>query len=251
MGHQALALGRSAHSPAGLFTNSRAPSACSSRATRRPTVAGRSPAAARARQAFAARHRQKDAQIVPVHHPLQSCKCFCQTLPLFWHFARVNRPQHIRRIRCRTSATGSTARVAGTSGRFADVFNPATGEVQARVALATPAELDAAVAERRQGAGRLGRHQPAAPRAGDDGLRRPDQRRTWTCWPSWSAANMARPCPTPGDVQRGLEVIEVCMGAPAMLKGEYMDMPAPASTFTPCASRWAWSRASPPSTSRR
>ena len=36
--------------------------------------------------------------------------------------------------------------VAGTSGRFADVYNPATGEVQARVALATPAELDAAVA---------------------------------------------------------------------------------------------------------
>ena len=27
-------------------------------------------------------------------------------------------------------------RVAGTSGRFADVMNPATGEVQARVALA-------------------------------------------------------------------------------------------------------------------
>ncbi len=37
-------------------------------------------------------------------------------------------------------------RVAGTSGRFADVFNPATGEVQARVALASAAELDAAVA---------------------------------------------------------------------------------------------------------
>jgi malonate-semialdehyde dehydrogenase (acetylating)/methylmalonate-semialdehyde dehydrogenase len=37
--------------------------------------------------------------------------------------------------------------VAGTSGRFADVFNPATGEVQARVALATPAELDHAIAE--------------------------------------------------------------------------------------------------------
>ena len=35
--------------------------------------------------------------------------------------------------------------VAGTSGKFADVFNPATGEVQARVALATVAELDAAV----------------------------------------------------------------------------------------------------------
>ena len=32
-------------------------------------------------------------------------------------------------------------RVAGTSGRFADVMNPATGEVQARVALATLGEL--------------------------------------------------------------------------------------------------------------
>ena len=30
---------------------------------------------------------------------------------------------------------GGTA-VAGRSGRFADVFNPATGEVQAKVALA-------------------------------------------------------------------------------------------------------------------
>ncbi len=35
--------------------------------------------------------------------------------------------------------------VAGTSGRTADVFNPATGEVQAKVALASKSELDAAV----------------------------------------------------------------------------------------------------------
>ena len=33
----------------------------------------------------------------------------------------------------------------GTSGRFSDVFNPATGEVQARLSLATKAELDHAV----------------------------------------------------------------------------------------------------------
>ena len=37
--------------------------------------------------------------------------------------------------------------VAGTSGKFADVFNPATGEVQARVAVASKAELDAATAD--------------------------------------------------------------------------------------------------------
>jgi malonate-semialdehyde dehydrogenase (acetylating)/methylmalonate-semialdehyde dehydrogenase len=36
--------------------------------------------------------------------------------------------------------------VEGTSGRYADVYNPATGEVQAQVALATTAEMEAAVA---------------------------------------------------------------------------------------------------------
>ena len=35
-------------------------------------------------------------------------------------------------------------RIAGTSGRFADVFNPNTGEVQARVALASQAEVRSA-----------------------------------------------------------------------------------------------------------
>ena len=36
-------------------------------------------------------------------------------------------------------------RVAGQSGRFGDVFNPTTGEVQAKVALATKAEVARAV----------------------------------------------------------------------------------------------------------
>ncbi len=35
--------------------------------------------------------------------------------------------------------------VAGTSDRFGDVYNPASGEVQARVTLATAAEVDSAV----------------------------------------------------------------------------------------------------------
>ena len=39
---------------------------------------------------------------------------------------------------------GQTA--LGTSGRFGDVYNPASGEVQARVALATQAEVDTAIA---------------------------------------------------------------------------------------------------------
>lgn len=38
------------------------------------------------------------------------------------------------------------AHVKGTSGRFADVFNPATGEVQAKVPLASTEEVEQAVA---------------------------------------------------------------------------------------------------------
>ena len=36
--------------------------------------------------------------------------------------------------------------VKGTSGRQGDVFNPNTGEVQAKVALASKAEVEAAIA---------------------------------------------------------------------------------------------------------
>ena len=43
--------------------------------------------------------------------------------------------------------------VAGTSGRFGDVFNPNTGEVQAKVAFAS------------QGRGRAGHRQRAKPRS--------------------------------------------------------------------------------------
>ena len=42
------------------------------------------------------------------------------------------------------------ANVAGTSGRFGDIYNPATGEVQARVALASKAEMRKAVETRRR-----------------------------------------------------------------------------------------------------
>ena len=36
-------------------------------------------------------------------------------------------------------------RVSGESGRTKDIFNPNTGEVQAKVSMATSSELDAAV----------------------------------------------------------------------------------------------------------
>ena len=51
--------------------------------------------------------------------------------------------------------------------RQGDVFDPNNGEVQAQVRLGTAAELDAAVDAAARRAARLGRDQPAAPRAGD------------------------------------------------------------------------------------
>ncbi|WP_321505020.1 CoA-acylating methylmalonate-semialdehyde dehydrogenase [Breoghania sp.] len=117
--------------------------------------------------------------------------------------------------------------VAGTSGRTADVFNPATGEVQAKVALASPAEMRAAI-------------ENAA-----------------AAQPAWAATNPQRRArvlmkfvdllhrdmdklaealsrehgktlpDAKGDVIRGLEVAEFCIGAPHMMKGEYSEGAGP------------------------
>ncbi len=113
--------------------------------------------------------------------------------------------------------------VAGTSGRFTDVFNPATGEVQARVALASTAEVDDAVAR-------------AAAAQVDWAATNPQRRaRVMMKFAALINENMdklaealsaehGKTLPDArGDVQRGLEVVEVCMGAPHMLKGEYMN----------------------------
>ena len=118
-------------------------------------------------------------------------------------------------------------RVGGTSGRHAEVYNPATGEVQAQVALASAAELAAAV----------------------EGAK--------TAQPKWAATNPQRRArvmmhfvdllnrdmdklaealsrehgktlpDAKGDVVRGLEVAEFCIGAPHLLKGEYTDGAGP------------------------
>ena len=119
------------------------------------------------------------------------------------------------------------AAVAGTSGRFGDVFNPNTGEVQARVALASAAELDAAVA--------------AAVRAQQVwGLVNPQRRaRVMFDFKRLIEANMNELAEllssehgkviadSKGDIQRGLEVIEFACGIPHALKGEYTEGAGP------------------------
>ncbi|MCI2398817.1 CoA-acylating methylmalonate-semialdehyde dehydrogenase [Aliiroseovarius subalbicans] len=117
--------------------------------------------------------------------------------------------------------------VAGTSGRTADVMNPATGEVQAKVALASKAELDAAVAD-------------AAKAQVAWGLTNPQKRaRVMMAFVGLINRDMEKLAEAlsrehgktipdaKGDVQRGLEVIEYCIGAPQLLKGEFTDSAGP------------------------
>ena len=118
-------------------------------------------------------------------------------------------------------------RIDGTSGRFGDVYNPATGEVQARVALASTEELNAAVAS-------------AAAAQPKWGATNPQRRaRVMMRFVDLLNANMDKLAETlsrehgktlpdaKGDVQRGLEVAEFCIGAPHLLKGEYTDSAGP------------------------
>jgi len=117
--------------------------------------------------------------------------------------------------------------VKGQSGRFGDIYNPNTGEIQARVALATTAELDAAVTV------------------------------ALAAFPAWAATNPQRRArvmfefkrlveaninelahmlssehgkviaDSKGDIQRGLDVVEFACGVPHLLKGEYTEGAGP------------------------
>jgi malonate-semialdehyde dehydrogenase (acetylating) / methylmalonate-semialdehyde dehydrogenase len=117
--------------------------------------------------------------------------------------------------------------VKGTSGRFADVFQPMTGDVQAQVALASKAELRAAVENAK------------------------------AAQPEWAAVNPQRRVrvlmkflelvardndaladllarehgktipDAKGDILRGAEVVEFALGIPQMMKGEYTEGAGP------------------------
>src|SRR3954462_6276256 len=117
--------------------------------------------------------------------------------------------------------------VKGTSGRFADVFEPMTGDVQAQVALASKAELRAAV-ENSMAA------QPGW------GATNPQRRarvmmkflelaqRDYDKLADLLAREAGKPVPDArGDIQRGLEVVEFACGIPHLTKGEYTEGAGP------------------------
>ena len=111
--------------------------------------------------------------------------------------------------------------VTGTSGRFADVFNPATGEAEKKVPLASAAEVDAAV------------QNAAAAQVGWAATNPQRRARVFMKFVDLLHRDMDKIAETlsrehgktfpdaKGDVVRGLEVAEFCIGAPHLLKGEY------------------------------
>ena len=117
--------------------------------------------------------------------------------------------------------------VKGTSGRFADIYNPATGEVQAKVALASTEELNAAVdaAARAQVAWGATNPQKRA-RVMMEMVRLIN--RDMDKMAEMLSSEHGKTFPdAKGDIQRGLEVIEFCVGAPHLLKGDFTDAAGP------------------------
>ena len=113
--------------------------------------------------------------------------------------------------------------IAGTSGRTQDVFNPATGAVTSRVALASSAEVGAAVASA----------QAAFPAWADT----PPIRRARIMFKFLELVNAHKDelahaitaehgkvfTDAQGEVTRGIDIIEFSCGIPQLLKGDFTD----------------------------
>ena len=119
-------------------------------------------------------------------------------------------------------------RVAGTSGRFGEVYNPATGEVQARVPLASASELDAAVASAKEAQVFWGAQNPQRRARVMKKFVQLLHRDMEKLAEALSREHGKTLPDAQGDVIRGLEVAEFCVGAPHLLKGEFTDGAGPA-----------------------
>ncbi len=117
--------------------------------------------------------------------------------------------------------------VAGTSGRTADVFEPMTGEVQAKVALATKAELRAAVENAK--AAQVGWAATNPQRRARVLMKFLELvHRDYDKLADMLAREHGKTIPdAKGDIQRGLEVVEFAIGIPHLMKGEYSDSAGP------------------------
>jgi len=120
---------------------------------------------------------------------------------------------------------GST--LAGASGRFSDIFDPNTGEVSARVPLASAAELDAAVKAAVAAQGPWAAVNPQRRARVMFEFKRLVEAEMQPLAELLSSQHGKVVADSKGDIQRGLEVIEFACGIPHALKGEYTEGAGP------------------------
>ena len=113
--------------------------------------------------------------------------------------------------------------VAGTSGRFADIYDPNIGQVQARVPLASREELSAAVDN--AAAAQIGWAATNPQRRARVFMRFVDLvNQHMDELARLLSSEHGKTIPdSKGDIQRGLEVAEFAIGIPHLLKGEYTE----------------------------
>ncbi|HEX4198723.1 MAG TPA: CoA-acylating methylmalonate-semialdehyde dehydrogenase [Caulobacteraceae bacterium] len=111
--------------------------------------------------------------------------------------------------------------VAGTSGRFGDVFDPNSGTVQARVPLADAGEIDAAVRSARAAQVGWAATNPQRRARVMFGFKRLLDSHLDELADLLSSEHGKVVADSRGDIQRGMEVIEFACGIPHLLKGDY------------------------------
>jgi malonate-semialdehyde dehydrogenase (acetylating)/methylmalonate-semialdehyde dehydrogenase len=111
--------------------------------------------------------------------------------------------------------------VAGTSGRFGDVYDPSIGQVQAKVALSTADEVNAAVANALAAQEGWAATNPQRRARVMFEFKRLIERDMASLAELLSSEHGKVIADSMGDIQRGLEVVEFACGAPHLMKGEY------------------------------
>jgi malonate-semialdehyde dehydrogenase (acetylating)/methylmalonate-semialdehyde dehydrogenase len=112
---------------------------------------------------------------------------------------------------------------SGTSDRQADVYNPATGKVTAKVSLATAVDVDHVVSVARAAQSAWGATPPAKRAAVMFKFRDLLNRHTEELAQLLSAEHGKTIPDATGELARGIEVVEFACGIPHLLKGEYSE----------------------------
>lgn len=113
--------------------------------------------------------------------------------------------------------------VAGTSGKFGDVYDPNIGQVQARVPLASKSEVEAAIANAEAAQQEWAAFNPQKRARVMMKFLALVQDEMDSLAALLSSEHGKTIADAKGDIQRGLEVIEFAVGIPHLLKGEYTE----------------------------